>query len=102
MLNPRTTRSTPALIPPSGDTKRILQKQEFFCITYQCKDPKKFDEAERELNHTLNQAFESLERKHPPQSPAPLPQSATVPPDMAERSDLHLSKQLRHTIAQVV
>lgn len=100
MSNPRTTPSNPAFIPTIGNLKCILQDQECVRIVYQREALEQCDEALQDPTHTLDQAFESLGCKGPPQSPIPRSQSALAASNMKVEHDLRLGKQLRCTVVQ--
>lgn len=100
MSNPRTTWSKIALIPPVGKPERILQDQKYFRTIYQRKDFWQIDEAVKELTHTLNQAFESLNCKGKSQFSALRPQLAPTTPNQEAEYDLHFSKQLCRMLPQ--
>lgn len=102
MSTSQTTRSNPALTPPTGDSKRILQYQGSFRTEYRRKGPGQFDEIKQEPIHTLEQAFDSLDRKGPLQSVTTRPLLAPAVPNVAKKSDPHLCEQLRSMIAQEV
>lgn len=91
-----------ALIPPTGILKYILQDQQFFCTVYQREGARQIDETEQKLVHTLDQAFESLNREGLPQSPTSCSQPALDAPNLEAEFNSHFSKQLKCVFAQEV
>lgn len=70
MSNTSTTRSNPALVPPTGNRKRILREQEFSYRTdFNHEGSGLVRDDKREEIHTLDQASQLLDRKVPPPSP---------------------------------
>lgn len=110
--NVRTVRSNFLLIAAIGNLKRILRNQESFHIVYQRKDPRQVDEVKQDPFHTLDQAFESLDREGPPHLPSamnywpwpqlprrpsptgPLPSSPNASPLGRARSKTRIRKML--------
>lgn len=100
MSSPCTARLNPALITSTGELQQILQDQEPFRTVYQREGSEQLDDTEKELIHTLNQAFQLFVCRDPPQTLTPRPPSAPAALNLAKTSDTQLSAQLRRMIGQ--
>lgn len=99
LKNTRATRSNPAPISPSGDSEHNMHDQDLsFRTLYIHESPERVGSIERELIHTLDQAFYSLDRESRPRLHRHGAQSAPV----AVTLDVESSPQVRDHVRPIV